>query len=215
MNMEQLIAAVRERVRELLDNAPGCHDFEHTLRVLHNAELLLGEEPHTEFEKNAVVLAALLHDVARPEELKSEGKLCHARLGAEKVPGLLHSLGCSDPEMVIAVSRAVGRHRYRGKDAPVTLVDKIVYDADKLDSIGAIGVGRAFHFAGRIGAKLHNTEEAALHSESYSPEDSAYREYLVKLRHVPGRMCTESGRRHAAERVEYMHEFFRRMNEGL
>ncbi|OQA87877.1 MAG: putative hydrolase [Lentisphaerae bacterium ADurb.Bin242] len=215
MDMEQLIAAVRERVRELLDNAPGCHDFDHTLRVLRNAELLLEEEPHTEFEKNAVILAALLHDVARPEELTSEGKLCHARLGAEKVPGILRSLGCSDPELVVVVSRAVGCHRYRGKEAPVTLADKIVYDADKLDSIGAVGIGRAFHFAGRIGARLHNTEDAALHSESYSAEDSAYREYLVKLRHIPERLFTESGRRHAAERVEYMHEFFRRMNEGL
>ena len=215
MDIDGLISAVRERVRELLNNAPGCHDFDHTLRVLHNAELLLQEEAHSEFEKNAVILAALLHDVARPEELESEGKLCHARLGAEKVPPILHSLGCSDPDMVSAVSHAVGRHRYRGKDAPVTLVDKIIYDADKLDSIGAVGIGRAFHFAGRIGAKLHNSEEAALHSDSYSPEDSAYREYLVKLRHVSQRLFTESGKRHAAERLEYMHEFFRRMNKGL
>ena len=100
-----------------------------------------------------------------------------------------------------------------GKNAPQNLIEKIVYDADKLDSIGAVGVGRAFHFAGRIGAKLHNTSEAALNSEAYSEEDSAYREYLVKLRSVPERMLTVTGRKLAEDRSAFMHEFFRRMNE--
>ena len=63
-------------------------------------------------------------------------------------------------------------------------------------------------------ARLHNTEEEALNSKEYSRNDTAYREYLVKLRHVPERQTTRSGRRHAQEREKFMHEFFRRMIAG-
>lgn len=209
---KQLYAAVRAETERILGDAPGCHDFAHTLRVLHNAEEILAGEPHTDFEDLAVRLAALLHDIARPEELNSGGRICHAKEGGNKAPALLRRLGCQDESLIAAVGHAVARHRYRGNDAPQTLAEKIVYDADKLDSIGAVGVGRAFHFAGRIGAKLHNTAEAALGAPAYSAEDSAYREYLVKLRSVPERMLTGTGRRLASDRAAFMHEFFRRMN---
>ena len=208
-----LFDAVRSKAEEILGDAPGCHDFAHTLRVLKNAERILAGEQHTDFEGLAVRLAALLHDIARPEEMKSNGGICHAEQGGLKAPALLRELGCRDEALIESVGKAVARHRYRGKNAPQNLIEKIVYDADKLDSIGAVGVGRAFHFAGRIGAKLHNTSEAALNSEAYSEEDSAYREYLVKLRSVPERMLTVTGRKLAEDRSAFMHEFFRRMNE--
>ncbi len=211
--MKTLYDRVYLRAGEILGAAPGCHDFAHTLRVLKNAERILAGEPVSDSEKLAVRLGALLHDIARPEEMESNGKICHARQGGIKAPALLRELGCRDEELIQTVSRIVSRHRYRGSDAPETAAEKIVYDADKLDSIGAVGIGRAFHFAGRIGAKLHNTEAEALNSEEYSSEDSAYREYLVKLRHVPERMLTTTGRRLAEDRAAFMHEFFRRMNE--
>ena len=83
--------------------------------------------------------------------------------------------------------------------------------ADKLDSIGAIGAGRAFHFAGRIGARVHNSEAEARDSDSYSVEDSAYREYLVKLRHIHEAMLTAEGRRMAEGRHLFMVAFFERI----
>ena len=206
--------AVREQVKAILATGEGCHDFDHTLRVLKNAGILAGEEGCSLRERILIELAALLHDCARPDELASGGKLCHAELGAVKAGTILHRLGCSDPEAVQLVCDAVRCHRFRGKARPRTLIAKILHDADKLDSIGAVGIGRAFHYAGRLGARLHNTEEEALGSKEYSREDTAYREYLVKLRHVPERLTTESGRRHAREREKFMHEFFRRMIAG-
>jgi len=212
---QQLYRTVFEKVRSILENAPGCHDFDHTLRVLKNARMIASHElPPSDAESfSNVELAALLHDVARPEEMRSHGKQCHAEAGAPKAEAVLRACGCTDEARIRAVSECVKRHRYRGKNAPVSLIDKIVYDADKLDSIGAAGIGRAFHFAGRNGARLHNTESEALGGEEDGREDSAYREYLVKLRNVPGRMLTVSGRRAAEERAAYMHDFFQRLNE--
>ncbi len=206
---EKLFAAVYTAVRKELAGACGCHDFDHTLRVLRNAEQLAEEISEADLE--IVRLAALLHDVARPEELSSKGRVCHARLGAEKALGLLRTLGC--PEATAqAVAGAVRTHRYRGEEQPATLEGRIVYDADKLDSLGATGIGRAFLFAGREGARLHNRAEEALNGKAYGREDTAYREYLVKLRKLPEAMLTEPGRRLGRERLTFMQDFFDRLN---
>ena len=211
-NKSALFRAVLKKVTLILQESEGTHDLDHTLRVLRNAELLAESETLSDREKEVLFLGCLLHDCARPEEFRSGGKICHAQLGGPKAEKILHELACTDEELIRQVADAVVRHRYRGKDQPVTLVDKLLYDADKLDSIGAVGIGRAFHFAGRIGGRLHNTGEEALSSEAYSREDSAYREYLVKLRHVSGRMLTASGRSLGAQRSAFMDEFFRQLN---
>ena len=202
---------VFERVRRELGDAPGCHDFAHTIRVLKNAERIASEVPGCDLD--AVRFGALLHDVARPEELASGGKLCHAALGAEKSRRILQEKGCEDAAFLEHVSEIVRTHRYRGNLKPATPEACIVYDADKLDSLGAFGVARAFHFAGRIGACLHNSEQEALASESYSSQDSAYREYLVKLRDLPDHLMTDPARRIAADRAAFMRAFFERLNE--
>lgn len=209
MSNQELWKTFEGIVKAKLANAPGCHDYAHTLRVLHNAELLLQTEPDA--DSFVVRTAALFHDFARPEELASDGKQDHAQLGADLVRIELEQLGC-EPDFVDHVTSCIRTHRYRGKLIPETLEAKIVYDADKLDSTGAFGIARAFHFAGRIGACLHNTAEEAVNSDAYGKNDSAYREYLVKLRHLPEKMLTESGRELAKERAVFMDEFFSRLN---
>ncbi len=202
-------AALRQMVRARLDSGSSCHDFDHTLRVMHNAELLLANSPQADAE--IVMLAALLHDIARPEEDDSCGKKCHAALGAEMVSGMLATAGFPE-HLHQPVADAVRTHRFRGKEHPATLEAEILFDADKLDSLGAVGIGRAFLFAGHFNARLHNTAEEALNSDPYSKEDTAYREFLVKLRYLPRRMCSSAGRKLAVERAAYMSAFFERMD---
>ncbi len=203
--------SIFEKVKNKLESAPGCHDFDHTLRVLRNAMTIADMEKISKHDWHIVELGALLHDVARPEEMASEGGICHAVEGAPIAGAMLAEAGFSEA-ICNAVAEAVKKHRFRGRLHPESLAEKIVYDADKLDSIGAAGIGRAFHFAGRTGARLHNTAEEALAGKEYGREDSAYREYLVKLRHVPERMLTASGRMLAVRRAEFMHSFFAELN---
>ncbi|MBE6400022.1 MAG: HD domain-containing protein [Lentisphaerae bacterium] len=206
------IDRLTELVKTHLNSGGSCHDFDHTLRVMHNAGLLLNHYPQA--DREIVMLSALLHDIARPEEDASSGRKCHAILGAEKVPVLLQK--CSFPETLSApVAAAVKSHRYRGKNEPETIEADIVFDADKLDSLGAVGLGRAFLFAGRLNARVHNTETEALNSESYTREDTAYREYLVKLRYLPRRMRTAAGRKIAVGRAAFMTAFFERMEQEI
>lgn len=209
-----MLELLTEKVKTVLESAPGCHDWEHTARVWHNAKIIaIGEAKKIPVDMLVVEAAAILHDVARPEELKKNGKVCHATLGAELAKKILADCGFTDQEIIANIAECVKRHRFRGRSVPPeTTEQKIIYDADKLDSIGAVGVGRAIHFSGRIGSSLHNTEEEALASDAYGDGDSAYREYLVKLRHIPGKMLTATGRELAIGRAEYMHAFFDRLN---
>jgi len=212
-DFESKYAHVYEFVKSKLKSAPGCHDFDHTLRVLRNAEDIAAEIPEADLQ--IIRLAALLHDIARPEEMSAKGKLCHAEKGAEVCASELQKYDF--PQTVIEkICVCIRSHRFRGNGpVPQSLEAKIIYDADKLDSIGAVGIARAFHFAGRENACVHNTREEALSSEPYSREDSAYREYLVKLRYVPEKMLTGPGRRHAAVRAKFMHDFFEQIENEI
>lgn len=205
---------LKAAVQKILAALPACHDWDHTLRVYENARLINAVENG---DPAVVEFAALLHDIGRAEELEDQGKTCHATLGAERASEVLHGLGIRDDAFVKHVCTCVRTHRYRQRDGhkPATLEAEVVYDADKLDSIGAVGIGRAFHFAGRIGARLHNREADALASASYSSEDSAYREFLVKLRHLHERMLTAEGRRLAADRHRYMVAFFAQLEAEI
>jgi uncharacterized protein len=205
------------KVQKELETAPGCHDWDHTSRVLHNARIIAeGEGRKSNVDMQIVVAAALLHDIGRIEELNNQGKICHADLGFKIAPDILRECGFEDEGKIAKIAECVRRHRYRGKnESPETIEQKIIFDADKLDSIGAVGVARALHFSGRIGSRLHNTEEEATASDAYSGEDSAYREYLVKLRHIPEKMLTETGRQLAHKRAEFMHQFFDTLNEEV
>ena len=203
---------LRRHVESVLSDGDGCHDFDHTLRVLANARMLAAQLP--EADPRIVELAALLHDVARPEEQASRGRVCHAAAGAKTAKRLLEEQGFP-PETVEAVAAAVRSHRYRDNVVPETVEARIVFDADKLDSLGAVGLGRAFLFAGHIGARLHNTEAEALNSEAYSREDTAYREYLVKLRKLPSAMLTAPGKAEGARRLRFMRRFFDRLEAEI
>jgi len=200
----EILAFLTEKVGEVMKQGPWCHGWDHTLRVLENARRIQEIEGGNRF---VVECAAVLHDVGRGFE---DRKGCHAETGAKHAGEILCEAGLRDEFLVGRIIECVRRHRYRRREElpPVTLEAMIVYDADKLDSLGAVGVGRAFHFAGRIGARVHNTAKEAIGGEEHGPEDTALREYLVKLRYLPGSLYTAEGRRRAKERAAYMKNFF-------
>ena len=182
----------------------GSHGPDHSERVLRTA-LSIGERMGARLD--ILAPAALLHDIGRREESASRGRVCHARLGAELAPPLLRDLGYTE-EVIEAICHCIRSHRFRGAARPATLEAEILYDADKLDSIGAVGIGRAFLFAGQIGARLHNPELELTAAAPYSLEDTAYREFRVKMSRVRTHMQTTVGREMAEQRHAFMQTFF-------
>jgi uncharacterized protein len=160
-------------------------------------------------------LAAMLHDIGRGKEKASGGKVCHAAAGAQRAREILEQHGLP-PETVERVTHCIASHRFRGEDCrPRSLEARVLFDADKLDALGAVGVGRAFLFAGEVGARLHNPEVDIEKTRSYSPEDTAFREFSVKLRKIRDRMLTGTGRRMAEDRHAFMVDFFERLHREV
>jgi uncharacterized protein len=204
-----LVSRIREEAGAFFRSARGSHDRDHTERV-YTLCLRIGRKEKA--DRGILKLAALLHDIGREEEDRSHGKICHGRSGAALAKEILERHGC-DAATVRAVVHCIRTHRFRKGGRPRTLEARVLFDADKLDSIGAVGVGRAFLFAGEIGARLHDKAIDVARTKPYTREDTAYREYLVKLSHVRDRMKTREGRRIAAERHRFMAAFFARLNK--
>ena len=201
-----------EKIRRLADpyhdGMGGCHGPDLTERV-HKTALHLGRL--MEARLDVLSAAALLHDIGRMYETREQGKICHAEKGAVLAREILEKLSFA-PSTIDEIAHCIETHRYRGDNIPMTLEAKILYDADKLDSIGAVGIGRAFLFADQMGAKLHNdTDVDILDCKPYSKEDTAYREFKFKMSKIKDRMLTPEGRRLAEERHEFMEVFFERL----
>jgi uncharacterized protein len=204
-----LIEALQRAAEPFFENARGSHDWQHTLRVLRLCEHIGAEEGG---DMTVLRIAALLHDIGRAAQDNSNGAICHARKGARMAESRISEMPISNQRKE-NILHCIRSHRFRGEHRPQTLEAKILFDADKLDSIGAVGVARAYLFAGELGACLHSPQTAEDHSEEYSRQDTGYREYRVKLCRVRDRMLTDTGRRMADSRHEFMEGFFRQFLE--
>lgn len=209
MNHEDIIFKTEEFAKSRMASLLPSHGWDHVQRVVTLAVKIGKKEKADPF---IVEMSALLHDIARGEEDASRGKVCHAKRGAEVASDFLRTLGLSDA-VVEHIAHCIRAHRYRGKCLPKTKEAKVLFDADKLDSIGAIGIGRAFLFSGEVGARLYNGDIDVHATEAYSEEDTAYREFMVKLRHVKKSLLTLEGRRLARGRHDFMKKYFKRLKE--
>ncbi len=207
----EVLEAIEAEARTYYQSDPACHRYDHVKRVERLA-LRLAEAEGA--DPLVVRLAAILHDIGRNEEKKTRGRVCHAQWGAREAAKILKKY-CLDEKIIVAVCEAIAAHRFRNNKVPKTPEARCLYDADKLDALGAVGIGRAFLFAGEVGARLHNPEVDIDKTQPYGPEDTAWREFVVKLSRIKDSMLTKTGRRMAEERHRFMEEFFRRLTDEV
>ena len=208
---QEKINRIKKEIEPFFNTAKGSHDWEHTQRV-YNLCLKIGKKNKADLE--VLKLAAILHDIGREDQDKSKGKICHAERGAFLARPILEKYNLSE-DKINTILHCIETHRFRNDKVPQTKEAKILFDADKLDSIGATGIGRAFLFAGEVGAKLHNKNVDLSKTKAYSSEDTAYREFMVKLSKVKKRMFTKEGKEIARSRHKFMVEFFKRLNREV
>ena len=204
-----MLDTVKQLAHKHFRNSRGSHKWDHTLRVYRLCKHIGIAEG---VDMDVLLAAAYLHDIGRGYQDESKGAVCHAEKGARLAEPILEKLALSKAQKN-NILHCIRSHRFRGSHNPVTPEARVLFDADKLDAIGAVGVARAFLFAGEVGARLHNAEAKVEDTEPYSVEDTGYREFKVKLCKIKDRMLTAEGRKLAEERHVVMVEFFKRFLE--
>ena len=214
--MKKDIEKIELEARKFFVGASGCHDWTHVERVRNLALRIAKKEKADLF---VVEVAVLLHDIGRKEEMASKGLFCHAERGGVLARKILKKYKL-DNEAIENIVHAIETHRFRKNLPPETLEAKVVFDADKLDSIGAVGIGRDFIFAGHSGSNsLYTGNEKKLAKSgkdySFTKEDSPILEYEIKLKKIKNKILTKEGKRIANERHKYMVGFFDRFEKEV
>lgn len=199
-----------EQARPWYTHADSVHDFDHVLRVYSMAEHLAGQEGA---DLEIVRAAALLHDSVGTTP-GSQERAEHHIASAEFAAGVLSGEGWP-LERIQAVQHCIRAHRYRDdREPPATIEAMVLFDADKLDVLGAVGVARAIAYATLAGEPVY-ARPSRQFLETGVKEDgephSCYHEYLFKLSKIKDRLFTRTGRALAAERDAYIAAYFERL----
>ena len=189
-------------------DADSAHDFDHVLRVVAMADRIAQAEGAN---REIVRAAALLHDIGL-----DEGRAGHETSAANRAKEILRKSGY-DEAFCESAAHAIEAHRFRAGPAPQTLEARVLFDADKLDAIGAIGVARAFAFGGHRGQKLWGAVPPGYRDridgvEVDPREHTAVHEFHVKLSKIKDRLFTATGRQIAAERHAFMVKFYEQLD---
>jgi uncharacterized protein len=205
-----------ETARSWYPTSDPVHGFDHVLRVYRMAERLAQAEGA---DLEIVRAAALLHDADGSATQGGEaGRLSHQHASAEFARQVLTAEGWPE-QRIAAVQHCIRAHRFRDdSEQPQTLEARVLFDADKLDAIGAIGVARAIAYAASAGQPVYAEPSVSfLATGQREPAEphSSYHEYLFKLRKLSRRLYTPSARRLAAGRHRYMTRFYARLAAEL
>jgi uncharacterized protein len=183
----------------------SAHDRAHIERVLFGALDVARYEENVDLD--VLIAACLLHDIARPLQAGDE-RICHARVGAEMAYNFLMQNGWRQ-DKAKHVCEAIRTHRYRIDDKPSTIEAKILYDADKLDVTGALGIARSLQYGGSMSEPLYALDENGdiLLEGGGADVSTFFQEYHFKLKKLYGQFYTKRAFDLAKKREKTMTDF--------
>lgn len=201
--MEQIYSRIIEFLEEELGADTSGHSLDHAVRVYKNARAILKAEGGNE---RVVLISALVHDVIDPKLFED------SREQQAKLLIFLQTLGCSQSELK-EIFYIIENISYKGGkgERVKTLEAQIVQDADRLDAIGAIGIGRTFMYGGSRGTKMYDEDIPLMEFEN----EASYRQhkgtvinhFYEKLFKLKDLINTETAKQIANQRHEFMVAF--------
>ena len=193
----------------------SAHDCQHVYRVLYNALEIAKAEPVANYD--ILIAACLLHDIGRKDQI-ADPSLCHAEVGSQKAYRFLLELGMGE-DFARQVRHCILTHRFRKNLPPETPEARILFDADKLDVTGAIGIARTLLYKGTVTEPLYRLlPDGTISDGTHDIGHSFFREYKFKLEKLYDRFLTQKGAELAKERQAiakaYYESLYREVNEG-
>lgn len=198
----------RARMAALWEGASdGAHDLGHLDRVWKSCRLIALDEPGA--DADVLAAAAYFHDAVNlPKD--SPDRAQASRLSADLAVRELAAMEF-DAGRMAAVHHAIAAHSFSAGIAPETVEARILQDADRLEALGAIGLARMFLIAGQMGGALFHAADPLAMERALDDRRYALDHLEVKLFPVAATMQTETGRRMAEERAEWMESFRTRL----
>ncbi|HOK63288.1 MAG TPA: HD domain-containing protein [Soehngenia sp.] len=193
-------------------NSDEAHDIDHIFRVLYLAiEIAKDEE---DVDMDVLITASLLHDIGRKAQLKNKN-VDHAKKGAAMAKKFLLDNDYSE-DFAKKVSNCIKKHSFRSDNPPVTCEEKILFDADKLDVLGAIGIARTVMYQTQTHSNLYNLDEDGnlIYGED-DKNDSFLHEYKYKLERVPEKLFTVKAKEIASKRIKTSQLYYDSLIEEL
>ena len=182
--------------------ADGAHDISHVKRVVKNCQYLTDK---TDANSEITIPAAWLHDcvaVAKDSPLRSKG----SKLAADAAVSFLSEIAYPG-EWIGDIHHAIEAHSYSAGVPPRSLEAQVVQDADRLDSLGAIGIARCLLVGGHLNRPLFDVQDPFC--DARAPDDSLYTidHFYAKLFKLPDTMQTSAGRAEAHRRAGVMRDY--------
>lgn len=216
-----------QKIKEVVEKELSCsaHNMEHVLRIYNMCLHLAKDE--SDVDLDILKTSALLHDIARAKEDKDDsGNIDHAILGAEMAENILKDFGYSN-DKIQAVKHCIIAHRFRSGNEPKSKEAKILFDADKLDVIGSIGIARSFMIAGQYGEKMFSKVPIDEYIKDnlvdgkpngrikVISKHAPNLEFETKFTHIPNKLYTAKAKIIGEQRINFMKQFFDILNKDI
>lgn len=200
--LEKTAAYVKAK---MLDEYTG-HDWYHIERVWRTAKQIQAVEGG---DLGVIELAALLHDLGDYKQYAfNEVK------GSFVLRGMMDVLEIEE-DLKERLVKIIDEAQYAGEATkkPISLEGKILQDADWLDAIGAIGIGRTFATGGFIKRVLHDPQKKPRENmgrgeyQFRKQEGTSFNYFYEKILKLPGMMNTVTAKAMAERRAKFVSEF--------
>lgn len=203
-HQQRSMQAVKIFVEQKLAHDFSGHDMAHIERVVKLAQKILLNEPNANYF--IVVLSAYLHDVI------DEKVVSNVELAVDELRCFLTLQDLTEIE-ITAIFSIIENMSYRknlSDKKPLSLEGKIVQDADRLDAIGAIGIGRTFYYGGNKHNIMHDPTilpRIPMTEESYKQPNTVINHFYEKLFLLKGMMNTQTAKNIAEQRHDFLVQF--------
>jgi len=184
----------------------AAHDPEHIFRVLYLA-LNIASKITEKINFDILIASCLLHDIGREEQYKNQN-VCHAELGGIKAKEFLIKNNWSEKDSD-HVKNCISTHRFRGNNVPETLEAKILFDSDKLDAVGCLGIARTLMYIGIAGINLYELKDDEIClGEDKNDKGTFLKEYNFKLKNLYNNFYTKEALEMAKNQKENAQIFY-------
>lgn len=203
-HQQRAMQAVKNFVEQKLAHNFSGHDMAHIERVVKLAQKILLNEPNANYF--IVVLSAYLHDVI------DEKVVSNVELAVDELRAFLALQDLTELEItsIFSIIENMSYRKNLSDKKPLSLEGKIVQDADRLDAIGAIGIGRTFYYGGNKHNIMHDPTilpRMSMTEESYKQPNTVINHFYEKLLLLKGMMNTQTAKKIAKQRHQFLVQF--------